>query len=364
MLSEEIINHEFKRTFKGYDTEQVEEYIENLISMYEQLSNENKEIKARYEQMSDFFEKNREEAERLTEEKKQLLEDAKAEKEKILSDAAAEGESIVEQAREMSRSLREKANLKAQSAVEDAEGMARRLLSEAKSRADESDAECAQKKTAAEAEAKSIVDNALLEAKKLIRATKINCQKRTDEANAKIADIQAEHDRIARIAADFKCALFEAYSTQLLSLENIEIPEYQCPIEKTEENSEPSAEQLPQNQQPASESVTESVPEQETEEVSEPKPEPEPETEEQSYVFTDGVIDKSEGYTPPKKKEEKYKPSIYAGIEVQKEHSGQIRYDSTNIASVNKTIDGILEKKGKDPTQKVSDGTAKLGFLK
>ena len=55
---------------------------------------------------------------------------------------------------------------------------------------------------------------------------------------------------------------------------------------------------------------------------------------------------------------------MFAGIEVQKEHSGQIRYDSSDIESVNKTLDSIIEKKGKSAADTKLNGAAKLGFLK
>ncbi len=385
MLSEEMINHEFSRVFKGYDIEQVEEYIENLISMYEQLANENKEISARFEQLAASFEENRK-----TVDDAQSLND---EKERILKEACDERDRLIAEAQEQARTIKEEANIKAAGSVESAEGMARRLLSEAKSRAESMDCECEQKRIAAEEQAKKTLDEAFLEAKKLIRATKLNCQKRTEEAEVQLAEIKAEHDRIAAAAADFKRALYEVYSEQLLSIESIEIPDYQLPAPVVSETEAVDEVTALKEEASDKESEIEDIPaiasEGEDDADSEQKDEQKAEAlqaeveedeadvgakalAEQSFEFKGGILD----YIPeeeepraypspaPVKKEPKFKPSIYAGIEVQKEHSGQIRYDSRDISSVNRKLDEIISRKGKEPSENKKNDPTKLGFLK
>lgn len=411
MLSEEMINHEFSRAFKGYDIEQVEEYIEKFIGMYEQLVNENKELTLRYEQLVKALEDNKETVEaaaRLSEERERIVEDAKAQGQALISEAETEAQGILLGAKQ-----------KAQSTIENAEGMARRLLTEAKSRAESMDAETQNVKKASQAEAESIIADAKEEAKKLIRATKVNCVKRLDECNRELDAAKAEHDAIRKKAADFKAMLFEAYSAHILSIENIEIPEPlldneqpqgDAPEEQIDacanlsEAVEPTkAEQttestLPEEQEtgntednvrfapvfplildvPDAESGEEnqsqtdsrpslfSPPEssaQEDIEANEPLNYDEDDEislpdKETSYVFDGGSI-----RTSREGKKDEYKS--FTGFKIEKERSGQVQYDSTDITSVNKTLDDIITKKGKGSAQDKTEAyPGKLGFLK
>ncbi len=317
MLPEEIIDYEFSRSFKGYNITEVEKYIDNLISMYEQLANENKELNARLEQS------------RQTVLDAQKIND---DKESIIKRADAEAENIISRANDTSSSII---------------------------------AESEKIKAEAQKEAKSTLDAAMLDSKKLMRATKQSCQKRLEEADAEIAKIKAEHDRIMSLTALFKKTLFEAYSDQLNKIENIDVP--QCFLE------EPSAENqikadTAQEPKPEAKAAAEQKIQDEPKAAQEIKEKDVPRAEqEQIYDFAGGVLVKKQSTpqkTNPSDKETKYKPSLYAGIEVKKEHSGRLRYDSKDIESVNKTLDTIIEKKGKDPSASERNGKSKLGFLK
>ena len=423
MLSEEMINHEFSRTFKGYDVEQVEEYIEKFIGMYEQLANENKELTLRYEQLTKALEESKEtveEAARLGEERERIVEEARQKGQELIDGAEAEAQSILLLTKQ-----------KAQSSIENAENMARRLLTEAKSRAESMDAETQSIKEAAEAEAERIIEEAKEEAKKLIRATKINCVKRLDECNSELEAVKAEHDAVAKKAADFKAMLFEAYSAQILSIENIEIPQAlteEAPVQHPQENapSDDSTDKTNVDDAFISEEsdrtdedsvISENMPDAaedatfapayplildlpgkdagEAEDTSDKAAEPDKTIEEQPETFsppeadTQGAGDESEllnydrdradaeetsketnyvfegGKLKINKsaKEDEYKS--FTGFQIEKERSGQVQYDSTNITSVNKTLDDIMTKKGKDKVGDRNDGyPSKLGFLK
>lgn len=409
MLTEEMINHEFSRAFKGYDIEQVEEYIEKFIGMYEQLANENKELTLRYEQLTKALEDNKETVEsaaRLGEERERIVEEAKTQGQNLISEAETEAQTILLGAKQ-----------KAQGTIENAEVMARRLLTEAKGRAESMDSDAQNVKAAAEEEAARIIAEAKEEAKKLIRATKVNCVKRLDECNEAVEAAKAEHDAIMKKAAAFKAALFEAYSAHILSIENIEIPEPYYDNENTdagesekhaedsgasEDNSEPAdvgmqADDTAEQEHESAESdgdaqfapvfpvildVPSEAEPQPSEDAAEAQPEtfspPVADTEENgeanellNYDREENVSDRETNYvfdggTPKAHKEEKEdKYKSFTGFQIEKEHSGQVQYDSSNITSVNKTLDDIMSKKGKaSDRDKTNAYPGKLGFMK
>lgn len=54
----------------------------------------------------------------------------------------------------------------------------------------------------------------------------------------------------------------------------------------------------------------------------------------------------------------------FAAFSIEKEHSGQVQYNSSEIASVNKKLDDIMSKKGDHSDQAEKSISKKLGFLK
>ncbi len=394
MLPDEILNKEFSRAFKGYDMNEVEEYIETLIGMYEQTANENKELSLRCEQLSASLEQNREKVE--------AAEGLCAERDSIIARAETEAQALAADARE-----------KAQGMLASAEDTARRLLTEAKARTDAMTRELSERQTEAEQKAEQTLADAMEEAKKLIKATKLNCVKRLDECTEKVAEARSEYDALVAKAADFRAMLFSAYSAQILAIEGLEIPERSAdPVTETDaetdaetdmktdvETEEPGHES---EQAVQSESTAEQTSPSSVDTIATEQPEPtatEPEhgedvrTDNIPAAFTPPVTDigsvilgidgldtdtenepehiEPENTDAPakriipatEKKAKKEKEERYAGFDVEKEHSGQVMYDSTNIVSVNKKLDDIMTKKGKQEND--SAGVSrKLGFLK
>ena len=213
MLSEDIINYDFPRAFKGYAVEQVDEYIDALIAMYQQLSSENEELSRRVAELDSQLKEKQETVDTANE--------VIAERDRIVADAAETAQKELYESKQ-----------KAHEYMVNAENTARRLLEEAKSRAESIGREAEDVKAAADEAAKKTASDAMEEAKKLIKVTKLNCVKRLCECDERVAEAQREYDALIKKAADFKAMLFEQYSSQILSIENLEVPE---PAVKTQE---------------------------------------------------------------------------------------------------------------------------------
>ena len=213
MLTEDMVNREFTRVFKGYDIGEVEDYIEALIELYNQLANENRELVLRCDSL----------AKSLTETQGEMsrAQSISSEREEILSRAE-------EEAREIVRSAREKA----QSTIDTAESTSRELLKEVKARAEEADRIIEQRQKDAEEKAKETLDAAMSEAKQLIRATKINCHKRAEECESELSEARERYEGLLISAREFRERLFTLYSEQILSIEAFEIDE--CTQAQTE----------------------------------------------------------------------------------------------------------------------------------
>jgi len=114
----EINKKEFKKTFRGYDEEQVDSFLDQIIIDYEKLYRENQDLHEKLEQLDSTIkrykeleevlkntlvmaQKNAEELRDNTESEVSLMLDkAKSESQKILEDAEAKAEKIFSDARE------------------------------------------------------------------------------------------------------------------------------------------------------------------------------------------------------------------------------------------------------------------------
>ncbi len=385
-MTDEIVNKEFTRTFKGYDVDEVEAYIETVIGLYEQLENENKELSMRCDQLSASLQ----ESERRA-----------AEAEENAKQAASESERTVAEARE-----------KAKSIVEGAENSARQLLTEVKLKRDELNRTIEAKHAESASQIESARERAVEEAKELIRSTKLNCDARTRELDAELkakreecgreiegrlaectesierikaehedeiraleqkkAEAEAEYNETARIAAEFRERLFAHYSEQIMRLEGFEIPS----VPEREEGAEV---QIPQEWDSAP--VQESSPEPEQvfepafEPVQEPTFEPAPEPEaavpaeeaggsapEMTMVFDALSYDRQRS-AKKQKKAASFEDTVTM-FSVEKEQSGQVHYDSSEISSVKHKLNDIMAKKGGSDSVAEMTVSKKLGFLK
>lgn len=182
-MSVDFRNYKFKKSIKGYNTEAVDDYIKELLEAYDSVLSENAELTHR----NDILTKTLSDAKADLESAKKTI----SRRDKIINKAKDDAERIVKKAER------------------DSEEMLR-LAREDRVRLIE------------EGEAEKVKSDIL--SKKLLRATKLNCVKQLDEAKARVKVIDEEYERVRVSAANFKNALFEAYSRQILDIENIEIP--------------------------------------------------------------------------------------------------------------------------------------------
>ncbi len=363
MLAEDIVNREFSRAFKGYDINEVEEYIEMLIGMYEQLENENKELTVRCAELTSSLK-----------DKEDKIEQAE--------NTSAEADSIIRSARERAREI-----------VATAENTARRLLVEVKAKTESMTAELEEQQSEAHTQAKKILDDAMDEAKKLIRATKHNCAKRQEECERKLAEAEAEYEITVKRAADFREMLFCHYSDQIMAIEKLEIPvieqnaetehrekDTECAQEKN--NTEVHAEKEDQKVTESAEPVQEqnSGPEPQPEQKDPAQSQPKAEKASMPAAFTPPVQEKASelvGFSDPQEddgdtaelsviipKSPGVSDRRFAGLNVEVEHSGQVHYNSSEIASVNRKLDDIISKKGKNDRASEQSVSQKLSFMK
>ena len=394
MLTDDMVNREFTRVFKGYDVDEVEDYIEALIELYNQLANENRELVLRCDKLNTS----------LMESNTKLQ---KAE------DISAEGDGIIHEAKQQADVMLREAKEKAQSILESAETTARQLLLDVKTKVEETESAIIKKHEDAEREAKAAVDAAMDEAKKLIKATKLNCVKRTEECEARLEDSRREYEDMCRKAQDFRARLYTAYSEQILAIESLEIEDTSqaCPTEKADAVCEAvteaevdsalicedvteleSAEEAFDQPQPVEVESVEYEPEElePLEDASEHPAEVEltetadTETEQEDQAdYVEIVFDSDEEKSPdasenetraasesdtaekPKKEYDRdNSDKRFAAFSIEKEHSGQVQYNSSEIASVNKKLDDIMSKKGDHSDQAEKSISKKLGFLK
>ena len=407
MLTEDMVNREFTRVFKGYDVDEVEDYIEAIIELYNQIANENRELVLRCESLTASLSE--------SEAKLKQIQDTQAQRDGIIDAAEKQATELINEARETARLT-----------VEQAECTARELLYEVKTKVQESESAIEHKLSEAEAKARDTVDSAIEEAKKLIKATKYNCVKRTEECEGKLAAAQAEYDSLMRRAAEFRDVILASYTEQMLAIRSVEIDGYgadvQTPVvpeiqitdvcedadavsEKIDESTpvedcvtdeaEDVVEQIPekvteQRIEDTVEETTEEVTEEVTEDTS-----PE-ESEDVSDVTLDNAAENDEHISDgdecivehPTESEsvadERYntvtitrerktydEPMLdsslerkYAPFRIEKERSGQVQYNSSEISSVNQKLDDIMAKKGAGSEQAAQNVSKKLGFLK
>ena len=380
-MTDEIVNKEFTRAFKGYDVDEVEEYIETVIGLYEQLENENKELSLRCEQLTASLEESERKA---------------AEAEQKTQTVASESDEIVAEARE-----------KAKEIVASAENSARRLLTEVKLKRDELNRAIEEKHTAASAEIESTRERAVEEAKELILTTKQNCQDRTREVDAEIekkrrecdveikqkvaeceaqierikaeheseiaeleakkAAAEAEYNETARMAAEFREKLFAHYSEQIMMLEGFEIPSVPESETVVEEEITPIVEdefvpEFEPMQEPSFELVPEIIEEPITEEAQESVSESlvNDATPEMTMVFD---THSASEMNVAKKQKSAFDDTMTI-FNVEKEHSGQVHYNSSEISSVKHKLSDIMTKKGMTESADDKAVSKKLGFLK
>lgn len=405
MLTEDMVNREFTRVFKGYDIGEVEDYIEALIELYNQLANENRELVLRCDTL----------AKSLTETQGEMsrIQSVSSDRDEILRRAE-------EEAREIVRSAREKA----QSTIDAAESTSRELLREVKARAEEADRIIEQRQKDSEEKAQETLDAAMTEAKQLIRATKTNCIKRAEECESDLSAARERYDQMLVAARDFRERLFTLYSEQILSIESFEIDtpstetlavddaEGQADDINTAIDAEPSqtecddpsdaaqVEEIPdyEIEEAASETADEETGEpsetseaaqtadvEEAENIESPEPTPEPtpdllSEEEQPYITeTEAVAadveesDAEKAETILLKRDRTiveravFDDSVERKVtpfSIEKERSGQVHYDSRDISSVNRKLEDIIAKKGGADTLSENNVSRKLGFLK
>lgn len=415
MLTDDMVNRDFTRVFKGYDVDEVEDYIEALIELYNQLANENRELVLRCDRLNtSLMESNTKLQESNT--KLQEAEDASAEKEGIIQDAKQQADEMLREARE-----------KAQSIIESAETTARQLLLDVKAKVEETESTIIKKHEDAEREAKATVDAAMDEAKKLIKATKLNCVKRTEECEERLEDSRREYAQMCKKAQDFRARLYTAYSEQILAIESLEIDEFeqtQTPenvcvacdtvaeaeetseileediaeleaVEEASDESQPDEIELvevePVEDEPdeiesleeATEDMTEEAADAVTEDMTEPIETAETDEAESQADYVEIVFDSDDedisveaepdaeaiakpvtAGIPKHEHDRDSSDKRFAAFNIEKEHSGQVQYNSSKIASVNKILDDIISKKGERSEQSEKSISKKLGFLK
>ena len=213
-MTDEMVNREFSRVFKGYDVDEVEDYIEALAELYNQVANENRELALRCDALNGALTENNE---KLAE-----LQGISERRDEIIAEAQKEAHSIIIDARE-----------KAQATIDTAESTARQLLLGIKEKSESVERELAERREQTDAQCKATLDAAIDEAKTLIKATKLNCQKRQSESEQRMIEAQRtleesltekreEYERLCQSASEFRRRLIELYSGQIASLGTLE----------------------------------------------------------------------------------------------------------------------------------------------
>lgn len=423
MLTDEMVNREFSRVFKGYDVDEVEDYIEALVELYNQVANENRELALRCDALNTALTENKE--------KFAEAEDVLSRRDEILNQAEQQAHDVVVESRE-----------KAQSTIETAEATARELLLEIKEKSDRVDGEISEKKAQTDAECRAALDGAMEEAKKLIKATKLNCQKRQTESEEKIAAKEAEFEEklnaareeyksLCDKARDFRCKLFDMYSEQITLIESLEIDtdtdvpqpsDAECPevndsaetVAMDGDQSLADADEIDEVDEVDEIDVVDEVDEiDEIDEVDALEPEvadateadvapsdadvadisvprfADDESDPEDAADEDEVVDsetdtesehepeacESEQAVLPEPEEAERtvvfnvphtgtSEKKYAAFEVHKERSGVVEYDSSELSSVRNKLEDITQKKGESSRIAQKNVSKKLGFLK
>lgn len=408
MLPERFENREFTKVGfnKGYAIAEVDEYIDLLIEAYEELAAELHELEGRYEQLDAAHE----ECKSKVDGAQEVLDRGRT----IIAEAEAQAQAKLAFAKTTAEAIETEANEKAKALRISSENTAKKLLTEIKARTESINEENQKRKEASEKEAEEIIYSAKDQAKKHTEKTNAQCAEKIAECEAEIKRRFDEFEVTAKKAADFRAKLFEAYSEQILSLENIVIPEEfhaggkeLTEVQTPDENviTEPPADIIdlldaddiiveedlfdedgyifaePEEGEAVLTSDTADVPQEQAEEDPDTESSPESETVEVSDITFDempkasadtvgqsaNIIEDTDpmAFEAPaeQSKASKGAENIYAGFDVETEHSGQVHYDTNDIASVNKKLDDIM--KNKDDSMKNNLGVSqKLGFLK
>lgn len=422
MLTDEMLNREFTRVFKGYDTDEVEDYIEALVELYNQVANENRELALRCDALNKALEDDKikiAQAESVT-----------ARRDEIIAEAEREAHDTVLDARE-----------KAQAAIDTAETTARELLIEIKEKSERTESEIKDKTAQTDARCKAALDDAMEQARALIKATKINCRKRQLESEEKIKAAEAEIEKklaakkeeyafLCDRASEFCRKLFEAYSEQITAIQSLELdvgentltveaecPESseitQVPVTEKAENSEGAAvidepdtaaetavadevdevegfdeiEEADELDETADADTTDTDKDNDTaepethemqevelvaDETEEPSPIDEPETADVEETVK-AAYDAEDAQTSTEPSERTVVFSVpksdasekkYAPFEIHKERSGVVAYDSSELSSVRHKLEDITAKKGDSFQSARQTVSKKLGFLK
>ena len=403
-MTEEFRNYQFSKAIRGYNVDQVQEYIEKLTEMYDELQNENKELTLRYEQIAASLE-----------EKREIIAEAQktnAERDSIIAAASAKADEIVLSAEQRSQKLNADADAAARTVIEKAQGRAASIIGDA-------DATLAQ----AQADASRLRADVANEAKNLIRATKVNCVKRLDECSRKVSEANAEYETLKKKAADFKAALFDAYSTHILNIENLEIPNDSMSDKMLsdgavnvsayteldgENDTVQTADSVVGSYDPTDAtaadtshtlyveadniSTDDTISDTAADDTADDGQSVDAETVDVAVTNDDGVtfdsvsdvdsdadgtqvnvmttddadVQTEKSTAQPTAEKKTAEKLNYTGFAVEKEYSGQVHYDSSDISSVNKKLDDIVKSHGTDTqTEKKNPLNARrLGFMK
>ncbi|MBD3182908.1 DivIVA domain-containing protein [Candidatus Poribacteria bacterium] len=104
----DIYQKEFKRAMRGFDPDEVEEFLEAIADDYEQVIKENERLKQLVEKMesSKTSEKSRASDKDLQKERAEIIRNAKVEAENIISEARKEAEYLIEKAQDSAQYIK------------------------------------------------------------------------------------------------------------------------------------------------------------------------------------------------------------------------------------------------------------------
>lgn len=353
-MTDELVNKEFSRVLKGYDVDEVEEYIETVIGLYDQLENENKELSMRCEQLTASLE----EAKSKASEADAVIAEAREKAQKIIESAENSARLLLTEVKAKRDELLRATQEKYDAAAAAADEAKARAEAECREQTERTERECAERRAECDAECERKLAECNSECGRKLSECDAECERRLAECSAEIeaklsarsaeiselerkkAEKEAEYNETARIASEFRESLFAHYSEQIMRLENFEIPAAAEP--------EPVAE--PAIELPAIESAPE---------------EDMFSTQELAAVFDlppKNTAEDSLSFTAPKQK--RSFDDTMTMFSVEKEQSGQVHYDINEISSVKSKLDDIISKKGDTNDRSEQNVSRKLGFLK
>ena len=391
-MTDELVNKEFSRVLKGYDVDEVEEYIETVIGLYDQLENENKELSMRCEQLTASLE----EAKSKASEADAVIAEAREKAQKIVDSAESSARLLLTEVKAKRDELLRATQEKHDAAAAAADEAKARAEAECREQTERTERECAERRAECDAECERKLAECNSECGRKLSECDAECERKLAECDSEIeaklsarseeiselerkkAEKEAEYNETASIAREFRESLFAHYSEQILRLENFEIPAAAEPELIAEP--EPAAEPEPiAEPEPAAEPepIAEPEPAAEPEPVAEPEPaielpaiESAPEedmfsTQELAAVFDlppKNTAEDSLPFTAPKQK--RSFDDTMTMFSVEKEQSGQVHYDINEISSVKSKLEDIISKKGDTNDRSEQNVSRKLGFLK